>query len=131
MAHWTERWLMRTFPDDWDCADFVRCVLEEQFGQAIELPSARAAGLRGRDAQVTAGAIALAQAAQEPQEGDGVLLRALGRRRAIGHHVGVWCVLDGVPHVLHLLGHERLPSLHALADVGRIGLETTGVYRWR
>lgn len=129
--HWTTRWLARSFPADWDCADFVRCVLEEQFGRTVELPSARAAGLRGRDAQVREGAYALADATETPQEGDGVLMRALGRRRAIGHHVGVWCRLDGLPHVLHLLGSLRTPCLSPLDAVDRLGLEATGVYRWR
>lgn len=129
--HWTVPWLMRSFPDDFDCADFVRCVLEEQFGQAIALPSLRAPGLRGRDAQIAAGADALADPVDAPREGDGVLMRALGRRRAVGHHVGVWCEISGAPHVLHLLGGVRTPCLNPLVDVGRIGLETTGVYRWR
>ncbi|MYB43057.1 MAG: hypothetical protein F4X76_12945 [Chloroflexi bacterium] len=129
--HWTGRWLMRTFPDDFDCADFVRCVLEEQFGQAIELPSTRAAGVRGRDAQIAAGAGALADPVDAPREGDGVLMRARGRQRSVGHHVGVWCEISGAPHVLHLLGTMRTPCLHQLADCARIGLETTGVYRWR
>ncbi|MYI73965.1 MAG: hypothetical protein F4057_01090 [Acidobacteria bacterium] len=129
--HWTGRWLLRRFPDDFDCADFVRCVLEEQFGQAIELPSARAAGVRGRDAQIAAGAGALADPVAAPREGDGVLMRAIGRQRSVGHHLGVWCEISGGPHVLHLLGVVRTPCLNSLADVGRIGLETTGVYRWR
>ena len=131
MAHWTEPWLMRRMPHDYDCADFVRAVVREEFGRVVALPSTRAAGLRGRDAQVAAGAVALADPVDTPREGDGVLMRATGRRRSVGHHVGVWCALADVPHVLHLLAGTHFPCLSAIDALGRIGLEPTGVYRWR
>lgn len=134
--HWTEPYLMRACPDEWDCADFVRHVSAERFGLDVPLPAVRLPGrredhgLRARDAQVLAGAERLADPVDAPRDGDVVLMRALGRRRSLGHHVGVWCGLE-TPHALHLMAGCAHPVLTPIERLPRIGLETVGVYRWR
>lgn len=127
---------MRRCPDEWDCADFVRHVAAERFGLHVPLRSARLPGPRGdhgvrkRDAQVLAGAEQLADPVDAPRDGDVALMRALGRSRSLGHHIGVWCRVE-TPHALHLMAGCARPVLTPLDRLERIGLELAGVYRWR
>ena len=125
--HWAESWLGWA---DGDCADLVRAVMLERFGLAVPLPSAREAGVRGRDGQIAAAAEALAAAVDDPAEGDVVVMRAAGRTRSLGHHVGVFCDVGGVPYVLHRLAGAGA-GLHRLDRLDGHGLEATGIYRWR
>ncbi len=133
MAHWAEAYVGRPYMESrFDCADLVVEVLRERFGRVITLP-AHAAGVRAWDAQIAAlkGGFARPLGPGEPpREGDGVLMRMTGRRRATGHHIGVWCEAAGAPHVLHCLKHIGA-CLHPLHGLDRHGLETVGVYRWR
>ena len=131
-AHWSEDWLGWIWRPDFDCADFAALVTERQFGRRIALPIERASGVRGRDAQIVAFAARLAKRVSRPDEGDAVLMRAAGRRAAIGHHVGIWCSLAerGAPtHVLHLPRQGR-SRLDAPDDLLRGGLAVTESYQW-
>ena len=65
-----------------------------------------------------------------PVEGDGVLMVAAGRRRSLGHHIGLWCAVAGEPYVLHCLRGVG-SILHPIRDLDRRALELEGVYRWR
>ena len=125
--HWAETWLGWS---DGDCADLVRAVMRDRYGLDVALPSAREPGVRGRDGQIAAAAVALAEPVDDPREGDVVVMRAAGRRRSLGHHVGVWCDVGGAPHVLHRLEGAGT-CLHRIDRLGGHGLETTGTYRWR
>lgn len=132
-AHWALAYLGREAAcDDGACADFVRQVMAERFGRRVALP-APGTSLRARDGQIAAAARALAEPTDDPREGDAVTMRARGRRRALGHHVGVWCAPGGQACVLHLCAGLGT-RLDALDDGGRAlaacGLEATGVYRW-
>ena len=131
--HWALAYLAREVPDaDGACADLVRDVMAERFGREIALPPP-AAGVRGRDAQIAAAAAELGVPVAHPREGDVVVMRSRGRRRALGHHVGVWCELAARPHVLHALKGQGV-RLDPLADGGAAlaacGLEATRVCRW-
>lgn len=127
--HWAERYVGRAYVEGaFDCGDLVVLASREVFGREIQLP-ARAAGRRGRDRQI-AGLIGdYAIPAVAPVEGDGVLMRRLGRRRVLGHHIGLWCAPGGVPHVLHCFNGIGT-CLHPLHRLGAHGFEATGVYRW-
>ncbi len=127
--HWAEAYVGRAYVEDrFDCAHLVAEVLRERFGRDIALPS-HATGVRGRDAQIAALKGTFAAETVTPIEGDAVLMRAAGRRRGLGHHIGIWCDIAGTPHVLHCLKGIGA-CLHPLRALGRHGLETTGVYRW-
>ena len=131
--HWALAYLGREAGcADGACADFVRQVMAERFGRRVALP-APGTSLRARDAQIAAAARALAEPTDDPHEGDAVTMRARGRRRALGHHVGVWCAPGGQACVLHLCAGLGA-RLDPLDDGGRAlaacGLEATGVYRW-
>ena len=124
------RYLGRPFlPGVYDCAVLVVDVSREQFGMRVRLPG-RAASLRARDAQIAAFAAALARPVDTPASGDVVLMRAVGRRRSVGHHVGVYYrPPGGQPHVLHCAAGAGT-CLHPVAGLEARGYEVTGVYRW-
>ena len=125
--HWTERFVAAAARDE-DCADFVVRVVRQQFGRRVALPQ-HAAGLRGADRQIAALSGVAWVRAETPRDGDLAVMRATGRQRSLGHHLGVWCSVGGVPHVLHRL--ERLgAALHRVADLPAVGLELADVCRW-
>ena len=130
--HWAEAYVGRAYIEDrFDCTDLVVEVLRERFGCVITLPT-HATGVRSRDAQIAAlkGSFARPLGPGEtPREGHGVLMRAAGRRRVVGHHIGLWCYIADGPYVLHCLKGIGT-CLHPIRALGRHGLEATGVYRW-
>ena len=128
--HWTESYIGRLYIEGaFDCADLVVLVMRERFGRAVELP-AHAGGLRARDAQIAALQGEFAAPVDSAREGDAALMRAAGRRRALGHHIGVWCDAGlAEPHVLHCLAGLGV-VLHPARSLPAHGLETVGVYRW-
>ncbi len=131
-AHWSETYIGRPHvAGAHDCVDLVAAVRAETFARPWS-PPPRAGSIRARDAQL--GALAGEHArplrpGETPEEGDGVLMRIAGRKRGLGHHVGVWCAPGGVPHVLHCQAGIGT-VLHPLAGLPARGLEATGVYRW-
>ena len=128
--HWAESYVGRPYVEGvFDCADLVVEVLREVFDREIRLP-AHAVGVRARDAQIAALGGELATPSDEPREGDAVLMRAAGRTRALGHHIGVWCEVTAEPHVLHCLAGIGT-CLHALRALRAHGLELAGIYRWQ
>lgn len=127
-AHWSTRWLgWRYERGRRECTDFVSEVLAAEFGRQVVFPRA-AACVRARDRLIESACEAVAiPLARPPVEGDGVLLRALGRR-GVGHHIGVWCAPGGVPSTLHAM-EEWGAALHPLDALP--GLEVAGLYGWR
>ena len=128
-AHWSDRWLGWEWVEgERECGDFVAHVLRAEFGRGVSLPRAR--GVRERDRFVARLAGDFARPLDRPPaEGDGVLMRALGRR-GVGHHLGLWCAPAGVPSVLHAqpaIGAVR----HPLDELAIRGLEVAGLYAWR
>ena len=127
--HWSARWVgWRYEAGRRECLDFVAEVLREEFEHRLDLP--RPLGVRERDRLAAAALGEFARPLDRPpREGDGVLMRALGRR-GIGHHVGIWCAPASVPSVLH--AQSGLGGvLHPLADLHRAGLALAGLYAWR
>ena len=128
MMHWAERYVGRAYREgEYDCVHLVVDVLAEQFGRRITTP-AHARGIRARDAQIAHYREHVVSSVDAPAEGDVVLMRELGRRRSMGHHIGVWCDAGGAA-VLHCsvsLG----TCLHPLRRLHQYGLEVTGIYRW-
>ena len=124
--HWTEGYVGRPYVEGrFDCADLVVLVMRERFGREIALP-AHTEGTRARDAQIAALKGELATPTDDPRDGDAALMRASGRRRALGHHIGVWCEAGlAEPHVLHCL--KGLGTcLHPVRSLKSHGLEFTG-----
>ena len=135
--HWAEAWIGRPYIEGtFDCAHLVVEVMATRFGRHITLP-AHGATLRGRDAQIAALKATLARPLEPheaPREGDAVLMRASGRLRVLGHHIGVWCLVGHEPrvrdpHVLHCMAGIGT-CLHPIRGLASHGLEMTGIHRW-
>ena len=125
--HWAEGYVAAALRDE-DCADFVVRVMCERFGRRIVLPQ-HASSVRGCDRQIAALSGVAWERVDQPDEGDLALMRGAGRRRSVGHHLGVWCVVAGAPAVLHRL--ELGVVLHGVAQLAGRGLELAEVCRWR
>ena len=131
-VHWTDAYVGRRYVEGrHDCVDLVATVLRKHFAR-VWRPPPRAEGVRARDAQVAALAGEHARPlgpGETARDGDGVLMRAAGRRRGIGHHIGLYVALPAGPSVLHCqrgLGTVLQP----LAGLETRGLEVAGLYRW-
>ena len=136
-AHWSDAYLGRPYVEGvWDCADFVTEALRDVFRREVALPRPDRAGAgaapRARDRAVetlrAAFAAPLAPGAR-PREGDGVLMRAAGRRRAVGRHIGLWARIGGAACVVHCMAGAGVVR-HELASLPGRGLECTGIWRW-
>lgn len=129
MSHWTDSWLTRPLPAGYDCADLVVDVQAAHFDRRVRLPQ-HAATLRTRDRQIAELSEGLGRPLDRPpEEGDAVLMRAAGRGRTMGHHLGIWCAPGGVPSVLHWLAGIGV-CRHAVEELPARGLEVTGIYAW-
>lgn len=127
MAHWAEHYVGEPYIDgDNDCASFAERVQAEVFEREIDLPSDRAHGMRGQSRQLTDLKADYGVAVDQPMEGDAVLM--IGRGRL--NHVGVFCVIGGVPHVLHAMKSARQVCLHRIRDLQQQGLTVGGYYQW-
>lgn len=114
---------------EFDCADFVSYVRQELFGHSIVMPSRRPRGLQGQVqlAQLSTSYVSPVDGA--PIDGDLVLMRDLGHRRA--GHVGLYFCLGGTPWVLHNTDMTGGSVLHRTRDLGNLGLIVEGYYRWK
>ncbi len=130
--HWSEAYIGRPYVEGaFDCADLVALVLAERFARHWS-PPPRARGVRGRDAQVGALATEYARPlahGERATEGDGVLMRAAGRRRGLGHHIGLHVGIESDAWVLHCQRGVGT-VLHPAASLAARGLEIQGLYRW-
>ena len=127
MRHWAERFVGEPYQDGAnDCASFAERVQREIFQRAINLPTDRAAGVRGQSAQILNARGDYGTRTEHPQEGDAVLMRGRGRL----NHLGIYCEIEGVPFVLHAMRNARQVCLHRLRDLNQLGLTVEGVYTW-
>ena len=127
--HWAEAWLGRPWvAGEHDCADFVAEVLRVEFGRALDLPI-HAQSVRGWDRQIASLRADYAMPTRSPQDGDGVLMVAMGARRLRRYHLGLWAGIGGVAHVLHCQDGAG-SILHPIRDLSLRALELEGIYRW-
>lgn len=109
-------------PDTFDCADLVALVQREQFGRMVRLPNGRQRG----DSAVQAfegRVLEYGTPTDAPVDGDLVVMTHRGRPS----HVGVYVVVNHMPHVLHVRaagGWSELTPVHELAT------PVEGYYRW-
>ena len=131
MEHWSDRWLLDPHFDG-DCVDLVQNVLHEHFGRQIEFPQ-RGLSIRAKDAQVRKLRDVYADRVdtrEQLREGQIALMRSVGRKQALGHHIGLWCNPAGVWHILHRLASAGV-RLTRPALLPALGLELEGVYELR
>lgn len=130
MAHWSENYIGRAYVrGEADCARLVCAVRREVFGLPVpeEAEPERAASLLARYHQMREGIADYGARTDTPQEGDAVLMLCRGR----ASHIGVYCVVDGEPSVLHAMENAGMAVRHRLRDLPRILLAVEGFYRWK
>lgn len=127
--HWAEKYIGRPYAlGHGDCAALVVNVIEYEFG--YDLPefvhACRAENRSSRDEQLKQLAFDATEPTDDPQEGDVVLMRCNMRPS----HIGIYCVINGEPHVLHAMENARMVVLHKLRDLGKQRLTVEGFYKW-
>lgn len=128
--HWSERYIGQPYVlGDTDCAALAVQVRREIFRRPVpaDIEMERAASALGRHRQMVDGVQDYGARTEAPVEGDVVLMQCRGRPS----HVGVYCVVDGEPSVLHALKNPGMTVLHRLRDLSRVALAVEGFYRWK
>ena len=125
MSHWAETYVGMQYSDNYDCAVMASDILAKHFGRIINLPSERDSGVRGTSKQIYSLKDEYAYPVQTPQEGDGVLMK-MGRL----YHVGVYCLLDNIPYVLHNMKRTGV-VLHRVSALRALNTTVEGYYRWK
>ncbi|MYE01463.1 MAG: hypothetical protein F4Y03_09310 [Alphaproteobacteria bacterium] len=128
--HWTDRWLGRPWVEGtYDCVDFVKEVLAEQFGRRLRLP-ATPASARDWDRTVANLKADHGYRTPFPADGDGVLMMQAGARRQRGYHLGVAVRREGRLLVLHCPRNGSSVLTPAKDLRAAFQLELEGTYRW-
>jgi len=128
-VHWSEQYIGRPYKlGDADCAALCIDVIESEFnGDLPEFCKTYRAGTRLRRArQLDELAKQATQKTETPNEGDIVLMMCRGRPS----HVGIYCLVDNEPSVLHAMENAKMVVRHKLRDLPRYFLEVEGFYKW-
>lgn len=130
MAHWSDRYLGRPYvAGSGDCAMLAAEVRHDVFGDASAIAAAeaeRAASALGRARQAQQVIAQHGARTDVPIEGDAVLMLCRGRPS----HIGIYCLIDDEPWVLHAMANAGEAVRHRLRDLPRVGLALEGFYRW-
>lgn len=124
--HWTEPYIGRPYEHGvHDCATLVVEVQNTVFGRSIPDYGERPA-LRSVEAEVLRAEVAkLTERIEAPEEGCAVQMRTAGSI----HHLGVYCEVNGEPHVLHNV--RRMGTiLTKIRDLPKFSMQVEGYYRW-
>lgn len=127
--HWSENYIGKPYIlGDADCAALVCEVREQQFdGTVPEFVLAMRENTRlKRVEQLESLAREAVKPTNNPDEGDVVLMLCRGRPS----HVGVFCVVDGEPSVLHAMENAKMVVRHKTRDLEKFGLKVEGYYKW-
>lgn len=126
--HWSDTYVGRQYiSGEFDCADLAAAVRREVFAQDIQLPTERRPGPFGRNAQIADLQADYADCTEQPADGDAVLLNVRGRLQ----HIGVYCLIDGEPWVLHNAMDARQVVRQRLRDLTMYGYRVGGYYKWK
>ena len=130
MAHWSDKYIGQPYSrGDADCARLLCQVRREVFGLPVpdDAEVERAASRLGRAAQMADGVDEFGVRVGAPNEGDAVLMLCRGRPS----HIGVFCLVDEEPCVLHAMENAGMAVRHRLRDLPRVMLSVEGFYRWK
>lgn len=134
MRHWVENYIGRPYVEkEFDCGVLAETVQREIFGRKVTLPSERAyVGKDGVDRfeamvrQIRENLPGIASRTEAPVEGDGVLLISRGR----GQHIGIYCVVDGQPSILHAADASKMVVRTRISELEIRGMKVEGYYKW-
>lgn len=124
--HWAEQYIGRQYTKGtYDCASLVVEVQREVFGRNIPDYGERPP-MRSDEAQVLEDEVRrLTVRIDDPVEGCAVQMRSAGSI----HHLGVYCEVNGEPHVLHNV--RRMGTiLTKLRDLHKFSMQIEGFYQW-
>ena len=130
MAHWSEKYIGQPYEvNKADCARLLSKVRHDEFSLPIpdEIEIERKASRLGRVGQMSDLVGEYGQKTDTPQEGDAVLMMCRGRPS----HIGVYCIVDGEPSVLHAMENAGMVVLHRIRDLSRVFLMVEGYYAWK
>lgn len=130
MAHWADLYIGQPYiVGQADCARLLSCVRREVFKLPVpdEVEVQRAASRLGRAAQLADLVGIYGYATDNPKEGDAVLMLCAGRLS----HIGVFCVVDHEPCVLHAMENAGMVVLHKIREIEKYFLKVEGYYKWK
>ena len=130
MAHWSDKYIGEPYvKGEADCGRWLCRISREEFGVKVpdEAEIARAASRLGRTAQMEDAVRTLGEVTTKPVEGDAVLMFCRGRKS----HIGMFCIVDGEPSVLHAMENAGMVVRHCLRDLPRYFLSIEGFHRWK
>ena len=130
MSHWAEQYIGKEYAvNTADCARLLSKVRKEQFNMPVpeDIEIERAASRLGRVGQMQDLVNEFGLRTENPQEGDAVLMICRGRPS----HVGVYCIVDKEPCVLHAMENAGMVVLHRIRELNRVFLSVEGYYTWK
>lgn len=128
--HWSESYIGQPYiKGEADCGRLVCRVRREVFKHHVpdEAEFERAASRLGRAAQMSDAVATFGARTERPVDGDAVLMICRGRPS----HIGVFCLVEDEPSVLHAMENAKQVVRHALRDLPRVGLSVDGYYKWK
>lgn len=128
MGHWTDQYVgLPYINDEFDCVHLATKVQNEVFGKSIQIPVAREEHIFKLSKQIEEHMNTYYEEVpkEEAQDGDLILMKCKGRL----NHTGVYCVIDGVPYVLHNLRSIGSVALHRIRELDKHGMIYDSVYR--
>lgn len=128
--HWSSKYIGRPYVHgDSDCARLLSDVRVEVFGlpvpSIVDLGREKTALLRAN--QIDQLVHEFGEQTQSPKDGDAVLMICAGRPS----HVGVYCVINYEPCVLHAMQSAGMVVLHKIRDLDKYFLKVEGYYSWK
>ena len=130
MGHWSESYIGQPYQaGSADCARLLAKVRREVFHLPVpdEIEVDRLQSRLGRSGQMNDLVSIYGKPTNHPSEGDAVLMICAGRPS----HIGVYCVIDGEPSILHAMENAGMVVLHKIRDIERAFLKVEGYYTWK
>lgn len=130
MKHWSEKYIGQPYiVGQNDCARFAAKVKRSEFSFNVpeEIEVERAASRLGRIGQMEDLVSAYGEKTDFPIEGDAVLMLCRGRPS----HLGIYCIVDKEPCVLHAMEGAKMVVLHKIRELERVFLKVEGYYKWK
>lgn len=136
-VHWSSKYVGRRFKDvEFDCVVLAETVQREVFGRNLDLPSERYYAGKALIERFRQMVLQLQEQldlvdkysvpTDKPEDGDGVLLRIGSKLR----HIGTYCLIGGVPYILHTATSQVVLTEQRLLPT-MFGITVEGYYRWK
>lgn len=128
--HWSDNYIGEPYvTGDADCARLIAKVRKDVYKLPVpnDVEVERAASRLGRVGQMSDLVDQYGERTDNPSEGDVVLMLC----RARPSHVGVYCVVDNEPCVLHAMENAGMVVRHRLRDLPKVFLTVEGFYKWK